>query len=322
MPSRREVMQHIEKAMPAAMETHLKSVEEIWQPSDFLPDASSESFHDDIKELQQRTQGLSKEVLAILVGNTITEEALPNYSSWLFTLRDKDESWEGGWSKWVRAWTAEENRHGDVLNKYLYLCGRINMREMEMSTQHLIADGFDIITTKDPYHNFVYTSFQEIATNISHRRVAQLAKADGDNFLARLCGNVASDEARHASAYKSFVSQVLEVDPSEMVIAFADMMRRKIIMPAHFLREAGLAKGETWDPFSDTAQRIGVYTADDYVSILSSLINEWKIESVRFLNDAAERARDYLMALPARLQKIADRAKPVASNYQFSWIKT
>jgi acyl-[acyl-carrier-protein] desaturase len=28
----------------------------------------------------------------------------------------------------------EENRHGDLLNKYLYLSGRVNMREVEMTT--------------------------------------------------------------------------------------------------------------------------------------------------------------------------------------------
>jgi acyl-[acyl-carrier-protein] desaturase len=45
----------------------------------------------------------------------------------------------------IRQWT-EENRHGDLLNKYLYLSGRVNMREVEMTTQHLINDGFDIGT--------------------------------------------------------------------------------------------------------------------------------------------------------------------------------
>jgi acyl-[acyl-carrier-protein] desaturase len=33
------------------------------------------------------------------------------------------------WAQWVRQWTSEENRHGDLLNKYLYLSGRVNMRE-------------------------------------------------------------------------------------------------------------------------------------------------------------------------------------------------
>jgi acyl-[acyl-carrier-protein] desaturase len=64
-----------------------------------------------------------------------------------------------------RQWTSEENRHGDLLNKYLYLSGRVNMREVEMTTQHLISDGFDIGTGRDP-KNFVYTSFQELATYV------------------------------------------------------------------------------------------------------------------------------------------------------------
>jgi acyl-[acyl-carrier-protein] desaturase len=35
---------------------------------------------------------------------------------------------ERGWAQWVRQWTSEENRHGDLLNKYLYLSGRVNMK--------------------------------------------------------------------------------------------------------------------------------------------------------------------------------------------------
>jgi acyl-[acyl-carrier-protein] desaturase len=92
-----------------------------------------------------------------------------------------------GWANWVRAWTAEENRHGDLLNKYLYLCGRVNMREVEITTQYLINDGFDLGTSMDPYRNFLY-KFQETATNISHRRVGTLAKQSGNGKLAKMCG--------------------------------------------------------------------------------------------------------------------------------------
>ena len=30
--------------------------------------------------------------------------------------------------RWTRQWTAEENRHGDLMNKYCYLSGRVNMK--------------------------------------------------------------------------------------------------------------------------------------------------------------------------------------------------
>lgn len=322
LQSRLEVLNHLEKHVQNAATVYLKPVDEIWQPSDLIPDSSDEGFYEQVKELQQKAKGLSYDLLAVLVGDTITEEALPSYESWLLSLNDINQDWNGAWSQWVRAWTAEENRHGDVLNKYLYLSGRVDMRQMEISTQYLLADGFDLGTSRDPYRNFIYTSFQELATNLSHRRVAQFAKADGDSLLAKLCGNVASDELRHANAYKSFVSKIFEVDPNEMMLAFEDMMRKKIVMPAHFLREMGLLKGQTFTHFSDVAQRIGVYTATDYINILRSLIAEWKIDGMKSLSDAGEKARDYIMSLPDRLERIAQKRSTPAGNYAFSWIHT
>ncbi|MEZ4902424.1 MAG: acyl-ACP desaturase [Spirosomataceae bacterium] len=301
----------------------LKPIEKLWQPSDFLPDASSENFFSEVKQLQEAARELSYDYMAVLVGDTITEEALPTYESWLMTVEGvNQQDSQQSWTRWIRAWTAEENRHGDLLNKYLYLSGRINMRAMEVSTQYLIADGFDIETGTDPYRNFVYTSFQELATNISHRRTATLAKQCGNNLLSKMCGMIAADEMRHAKAYKSFVEKIFEVDASEMMLAFEDMMRKKIVMPAHFLRETGVKLSETFSHYSDAAQRIGVYTTHDYIEIMESLLAEWNIDKIVGLNDAGEKARDYLMALPARLRRVAERTKTPNLAYNFSWIAT
>ena len=317
---RREVMKHIENYMLEKMNDYLKPIETNWQPSDFLPDSTRTTFFDEIRELQESSKGLSYDLVAVLVGDTITEEALPTYESWLTMVEGVNMDEKGGWMKWTRAWTAEENRHGDLLNKYLYLSGRVNMRMMEVSTQYLIADGFDIGTGTDPYRNFIYTSFQELATNISHRRVASQAKKDGDTLLSKMCGVIASDEARHAKAYISFISKAFEVDASETMIAFEDMMRKKIVMPAHFLREIGLKIGQTFGHFTDAAQRLGIYTAVDYVDILKNLIEEWHIDTLPDLNEAGEKARDYVMNLPDRLLRVADRMKNPMLDYKFSWI--
>ena len=106
-----------------------------------------------------------------------------------------------------------------------------------------------------------------------------------------------------------------------MMLAFEDMMRKKIVMPAHFLRETGVKMGDTFSHFSDAAQRLGVYTTNDYIDILDSLLADWKIDQVRDINEKAEKARDYIMALPARLRRIADRTKVPELQYEFSWIQ-
>ena len=320
-PSRIEVMKFLAQKIDTIINQFLKNIDTNWQPSDFLPESNNPAFTNEIKEIQKQCKELPYDYMAVLVGDVITEEALPTYETWLTDIEGISKAEPQGWSKWIRMWTAEENRHGDLLNKYIYLSGRVNMKQMEITTQHLIADGMEIGTARDPYKNFVYTSFQELATNISHRRTATIAKKYGNDQLSKICGVIAADEARHAKAYKSFITKIFEIDASEMMIAFEYMMRQKIVMPAHFMRQQGQKIGDTWSHFSDAAQRLGVYTSIDYTNIMESLIKEWNIGNIYSINSAAEKSRDYLMALPDRFRKIAERTSIKAPiDYQFNWI--
>lgn len=318
---RLEVMQFLENKVDSFVDQYLIPVEKIWQPTDFLPNSESDTFFEEVKELRELAKDLPYDFWVAMVGDTITEEALPTYESWLMDVEGVDNLERNGWSKWVRQWTGEENRHGDVLNKYLYLSGRVNMREVEMTTQHLISDGFDIGTGRDPYKNFVYTSFQELATYVSHNRVSQLAKNYGDNKLSKMCKMIAGDEMRHHHAYSQFVTEIFKVDPSEMMLAFNYMMKNKIVMPAHFLRESGNKISSAFEQFSDSAQRIGVYTANDYVEIMQKLIEKWEIDKISGLTDEAEKARDYLMKLPGRMAKISERLVIPKESHIFKWVE-
>lgn len=323
---RLEVMQFLEKNVESFVEQYLIPVEKIWQPTDFLPNSQGENFFEEVKELREIAKELPYDFWVTLVGDTITEEALPTYESWLMDVEgvdqvDQVENGGNGWARWVKQWTGEENRHGDLLNKYLYLSGRVNMREIEMTTQHLINDGFDIGTGRDPYKNFVYTSFQELATYVSHNRVSQIAKKFGDKKLSKMCKMIAGDEMRHHHAYSEFVNRIFQVDPSEMMLAFQYMMKQKIVMPAHFLRESGQKISSAFEQFSDSAQRIGVYTANDYVDILQKLIDKWEIDKISNLTDEAEKAREYLMKLPARMARISERIVIPKESHIFKWVE-
>ncbi|XP_024524536.1 stearoyl-[acyl-carrier-protein] 9-desaturase 2, chloroplastic [Selaginella moellendorffii] len=329
-PEKVQVFKSLEGWAEEKMLPLLKPVNKCWQPQDFLPDSSSDSFMDEVVDLRQRTKELPRDYLVCLVGDMITEEALPTYQTVLNTfegVRDETGGSASPWATWIRAWTAEENRHGDLLNKYLYLTGRVNMRAIEKTIQNLIGAGMATHIDNDPYNGFIYTSFQERATFVSHGNTARFAKEYGDSQLATICGIIASDEKRHEIAYTRVVEKLFELDPNGTMLALANMMQKKITMPAHLMHD-----GENENLFEDykfVAQKCKVYTAYDYSNIMEHLIEAWKVGSLGGLRGEAQRAQDYVCNLPARFQRLAERSEErfgklgthaLHKNREFSWI--
>ena len=126
---------------------------------------------EELKDFREQAATIPDDVLVVLIGDMVTEEALPTYQTLLNTFEGCDDpigNTDSPWARWSRGWTSEENRHGDLLNKYLYLGGRCDMRSVEVTIQHLITNGFNPQARKDPYKVFVaHKSFQESNKNIT-----------------------------------------------------------------------------------------------------------------------------------------------------------
>jgi len=300
----------------------LPPVDAAWQPSDYLPDFSREGWTEQLASLREQAQALPDDLIVVLVGDLVTEEALPSYSMALNHLVHELEGTNPDpWARWLRGWTAEENRHGDLLNGYLRLSGRVDMRAVERTVQTLLTNGFNPQTGADPYNLLVYTSFQERATRISHGNVGKLAASSGDASLGRMCRLIAGDEARHETFYTRMMSRVLDMDPEGGILAFATMLDRQIAMPGRFMddgREPGL-----FEHFATVAQRIGVYTAHDYAAIVDHLVTTWDIAGRSVSGDAA-RAQDRLCHVAARYARLADRMSArlrQRTPIPFAWIQ-
>jgi acyl-[acyl-carrier-protein] desaturase len=198
-----------------------------------------------------------------------------------------------------------------------------------VTIQNLIGSGMDPKTENNPYLGFVYTSFQERATKVSHGNTARHALEHGDELLAKMCGSIASDEGRHEIAYQRIVEKLFELDPDGAVLAFADMMRKQIVMPAHLMDDG--EHGATnpgrnlFADFSAIAERSGVYTAFDYADIMEFLVKKWRVSERSFESGDAAAAQEYLVKMPDRVRRLAERAaarkaKAPSAQVQFSWV--
>ena len=112
-------------------------------------------------------------------------------------------------------------------------------------------------------------------------------------------------------------------------LAFADMMRKQIVMPAHLMNdlEHDDKNGgrNLFADFSEVAQRLEVYTANDYAAIMEHLLKRWDVANRTGLSGDAAGEQEYLMKLPDRIRKLAARAaqrkkKGATQHGKFSWV--
>jgi acyl-[acyl-carrier-protein] desaturase len=286
-----EVLADLEPVVHDLMQVH-ESKRVLWFPSELLsppPDTDPDRY---VRDLRKRAEGISLPARVALALNLLTEEGLPHFHRLLAAYLGGDTFW----SRWTNLWTAEEDRHGAVLHDYARDSRILDNPVLERMQFEYLRAGFEPAWDKDPYRVFVYTTLQERATQISHANTGTLA-SEYEPTIGTVLSNVAKEEARHYTFYRTVFKEVLARDPNRGLVSAAEIMP-SIDMPGvnmpHFREMA------------DVIRRAGIYGPREYLKIVEEQIRFWAIESLEELDEAGKRAQEKILGIPARLRRVAD----------------
>ncbi|HTI30340.1 MAG TPA: acyl-ACP desaturase, partial [Methylomirabilota bacterium] len=111
--SKVEVLRDLESKVRDMMAVH-EAKRELWFPADLLGPKPDSSPDDHLAELRKRAEGIPDSARAALALNLLTEEGLPHFHRLLAVYLGEDSHWQA----WNNLWTAEEDRHGQILHDY------------------------------------------------------------------------------------------------------------------------------------------------------------------------------------------------------------
>ncbi|MBL7976898.1 MAG: acyl-ACP desaturase [Bacteroidetes Order II. Incertae sedis bacterium] len=305
-----DALRTLEPDVDAFMQFHLQK-RRLWFSSDFLPadekavDPENDTFYN---RLRERARSLGDAARVSLIVNLLTEEGLPHFHRIISThLGD-----ESVWGRWNNIWTAEEDRHGAILRDYMRDSRIVNWHVVEYMQYAYQEAGFNPEWDKDPYRVFVYTSLQERATQYAHRNTARYVGEDEPVFQ-NIAKNIAADEAKHFQFYRNVFKKILEMDPNRALQSALAIMP-SIDMPGYRM--------PNFKEMADVIRRVGIYTPWDYKEIVEEAMSFWKIEHLTGLSEAGRKAQEKIMAIPKRLQQIAEyiERRTVSKTFSFDFI--
>jgi acyl-[acyl-carrier-protein] desaturase len=304
LASKLEVLADLEPVVADLIQKH-EAKRELWYPSDFLPADQGQDGEGPLRELRDRALDISDSARVAVALNILTEEGLPHFHR----LVAEQLGNRTFWSTWNNLWTAEEDRHGNILRDYVRDSRLLNFSVLERLQFDYIRSGFNPDWHGDPYKIFVYTSCQEKATQISHLNTGKLV-AHEEPLLHSITQKISQDEARHFAFYMNIFKEILHRDPNHALLSACSILP-SIEMPGISIIN--------FNEYADVVRRAGIYGPREYKQIVENLIASWKVEVLQHLDEIGRKAQDKIMAIPARLEKVAEyiESRCTAKSFRF-----
>jgi len=286
------LLTELEPVVTDEINRHLTQARD-WYPHEYVPWSEGRTFAGvlDGEAWQPANQKFSEAARAALIVNLLTEDNLPSYHFEIASQFGR----EGAWGEWVHRWTAEEDRHAQVIRDYLTVTRAVDPNELEDLRMKHMQTGF---TALHPgmLGGLAYVSFQELATRVSHRNTG---KSTGDPVAEQMFARIALDENLHMIFYRNMMSATLEVAPDAAMSAIRDVVL-DFKMPGHdipgFQRKAVQIAVE------------GIYDLRQHKDeVLMPVLRHWKVFERTDLGPEGEKARDQISEFLDDLEATASK---------------
>lgn len=269
------VLRELAPTVRTLLERHLANAKE-WFPHELVPWSRGRDFEPGDQWTTEEAP-MDEAVRSSLFVNLLTEDNLPHYFRTIDSVFVGDEAWH----TWTCRWTAEEGRHAIVIRDYLTVTRSVDPVALERGRM-LQLQKAEVPRPDTAADGLVYVTLQELATRIAHGNTGRLLTDEaGRKVMARVAG----DEFLHHVFYRDLTSALLELDPSEAVLAI-DRNVRGFAMP-----------GTGIPGFAGHARAIaaaGIYDFAAHHDLILEpvVVKHWNIESLEGLSPEAEQARE------------------------------
>ena len=198
----------------------------------------------------------------------------------------------------LRAWTAEEDQHSDLLQTYLLLTRNSDPGHLHALRHAVIDQGYQV-QYATPIETMVCTTIQELATRAFYLSIARSGQSQ-DPVLARLLRRLARDETLHYGFYRDVIAAHLQANPN-YVWPIAGVLR-DFNMPGH--RMPGFRQR-----MRVIAAEAGYGPSEYFHQVVDALVKYWGIQELQPTLAGAIEARFSILTHRNRLARLALRAE-------------
>ncbi|MBA3757924.1 acyl-ACP desaturase [Candidatus Saccharibacteria bacterium] len=273
-----------------------------WIPDHFIPFDVGKTFKPG-EVWTPETLPIPESVRSSLIVGVLTEDNLPWYTEEINKAARGNEALH----TWNGRWTAEEWRHGYTLHSLLSVSRLVDPVALERDRMVQMETGVIPHSTR-AIDGIAYVTFQELATQISHRNSGKITQEKIEETVTdelpqeekerrliigqaalEIMNRVAKDETMHYTFYRAAIDEALKIDPTSTVKAIYRQLS-EFEMPGTgirgFQRHAyRIAKAWIYNPHIHNEQ------------IVQPLMKRWNIDSLEGLNEEGKRSQEALLDL-------------------------